>query len=866
MYFKPIKLMADRGSKTPIIDNHTPIFSWGAIHAIGTVHAMGTIHAMGTAHEGKGRFQSQCRVKVFDENIEIWDSQWVETAVQELKYHGIPFDSGKEYKWSVELLDNEGIHSQTEYGSFITALLEPWQASWIDCNGFPNRAAKYFRKSFKVSSELKRATLFVSGIGYHSVTVNGKVIDNSVLQPAFSDYSKRCYYVTLPIEQGVINVGENAIGIILGEGWRSENASYLNFIVDRKMTFTGNSQLTAQLLLETIDGEKEWIFTDKSWLCGEGAIRYSDIFIGEIFDANKEIMGWNLIGFDNSKGNFKPCEIVEKPVGQLCPQLIEPIKINAEYKPISITNPKDGIYVVDFGQNIAGVIKAVFPKMKKGTKITFRHAEMMQEDGIPYFAPLRDALATDQYIASGEENETYQPMFTYHGFRYLQIEGWSGIPDKASLKALALYTAIDTESFFNCSNQLINQIHKASIQTERANIHGITTDCPQRDERQGWLNDVTVRYEAMPYNFNVSRLFPKIIADIIDTQGEDGSITCTAPFVIGNRPADPVCSSFLIAGMQCLLHYNNLVIIQKAYYAFKAWNACLKAHTTDNLVNYSYWGDWAGPADCCIDDGVARGVSSKTPGVLMSSGYHYYNYKLLAEFAQRLGLEEEKEENLMAAQLVQEAFLKKWFDASTGVVATGSQGAQTFALWLGILPKESRELAARVLHEEVVKAGYRLTTANLCSRYIFDVLADYGYIEDAYKLIIREEYPSLGYMLANEATTIWERFELKKDTIMNSHCHPVLGAIEEWFYTRLAGIMPMETGWSKISIKPNIPEKMLYVNVVIDTIKGDVIVKWEKKYEQTLLHITIPFGSSAEVFLPSEVKNISSGYHTFEWK
>ncbi|MHB1485123.1 MAG: family 78 glycoside hydrolase catalytic domain [Saccharofermentanales bacterium] len=523
MWFKPVKLMTDRGSKMPVVDNNAPLFSWGAVH------------------EGKDRYQKKCRVKVYDGEGEIWDSRWVDHKNQEIRYAGKPFDSGKRYKWSVELSDNEDVISQTAVGGFVTALMEPWKAGWIDRNSSTTvtesklEAAKYFRKKFIITKTIKRAAIFVCGIGYHHITLNGKELDDSLLQPAFSDYSKRCYYVTIPIEPGAMNSGENAIGIIVGIGRRSTQAPYLKYTSDiSKVCYLGNSQLTAQLLIEYDNGEMEWILTDDSWLCGEGPVVYSDMCNGETYDNNRMIPDWNMPNF-NDPAKFQPAVPADDPGGKLSAQLVEPIKIMKRYRPVSITNPQEGLYVVDFGQNMAGIIQADFPVMEAGTVITFRYAELTKEDGMPYFEALRSALATDKYIASGTGQESYKPLFTYHGFRYVQIEGWAGIPEMNSITALAIYTDIENESFFDCSNQVINQIHKACLQTEKSNIHGIATDCPQRDERQGWLNDATVRFEEMPYNFNVGRLFPKIVTDILDSQDEDGAIGCTAPFVFAYK-------------------------------------------------------------------------------------------------------------------------------------------------------------------------------------------------------------------------------------------------------------------------------------------------------------------------------------------
>lgn len=446
------------------------------------------------------------------------------------------------------------------------------------------------------------------------------------------------------------------------------------------------------------------------------------------------------------------------------------------------------------------------------------------------------------------------------------VEGWHGIPSADNFKAVEIYTDIKNESYFKCGSPIANAVQECIVRTEKNNIHSIATDCPQRDERMGWLNDATVRFEEMPYNFNVGTLFSKIIDDIAAEQDENGAFTCTAPFVYGQRPADPVSSSFLIAAMENLLHCGNKADIQKHYKNFKAWNECLKEHSENGIVTLSHYGDWAGPADYCGDP-IDGPYSTVTPGILMSTGYHYYNYKLLERFAEILGDETEAQYNASEAERVKKAFLDKWWNEEEGIVDRGSQGSQAFALWLGILPENMQKSAARKLHEAVEAVGYRITTGNLTTRYLMDMLCKYGYTDDAWKILTREKYPSWGFMLQNGATTVWERFEFKRGSGMNSHDHPMYGSVGYWFYAYIAGLKPGKDGWQNFEVKPYLPSDLLYAEALVDTPYGNIYIKWQKQLGQTDVILEIPFGCSANVSLPwGEVVKAESGHHDYHYR
>jgi alpha-L-rhamnosidase len=409
---------------------------------------------------------------------------------------------------------------------------------------------------------------------------------------------------------------------------------------------------------------------------------------------------------------------------------------------------------------------------------------------------------------------------------------------------------------------LVNAIQKALIQTEKSNIHSILTDCPQRDERMAWMNDATVRFEETPYNFDIGRLFPKVVRDCMDVQDQQGAITCTAPFAFGARPADPVCTAYLMAGWQAYMHTGNLDILSEGYAGFKAWNMFLESKSENWIVNYSYYGDWAAPVYACQSEEYA--VSAVTPGILMSTGYFYFNELLLENIARQLGKRNEAAQHKVKSDKIRQAFLEKWWDPVTAKVGTGSQGCQSFALWLDILPQHDRQRAADRLHNDLVEKGYRFTTGNLCTRYMMDMLARYGYLEDAWLLVTREEYPSYGFMIQQEATTIWERFELKKNPTMNSHNHPMYGAIGYWFYAYLAGVIPLEPGWKVFQVAPMAPRNLLSASAEIETPYGDITVRWVKRYGELHLYINVPHGTKAEVKLPgNDMVTVEAGTHHF---
>ena len=804
--------------------------------------------------------QTACRVAVRTNQALLWDSGWVEQAEQSLLYVGKTLPSEERLTVSVAVRGKGGESLAKEEYFYISALCEA-SPDWITAPIDKKESVLYFKKEFEITKALRLATTYVSGIGYHALAVNGVSPDESLLEPPVSDFTKRVYFVMHPEVQGLLKVGKNVLTVKVAEGWRRNEGKYLDAIGDRVVDFFGQPQLSLLLHLVYEDGSEETVTVDESWLVGHGAVTQSNVFNGETYDANVLCADWDAVGVIPT-GFTRAVKVPE--TAEICrTSTMEPIRPQELYAPKSILPLGNGRVLVDFGQNIAGTVRLHMPQsMKKGARITLFHGEILENDGTISKATLREAACIDTYIAAGDGRDlaVWQPQFTYHGFRYVEVTGLT-LLSRSDITAVSFYTDIALDSEFTCGSATVNAIQKMIVQTEKANIHGILTDCPQRDERMGWMNDATVRFEETPYQFDIGAIFPKIVTDLADTQDADGAITCTAPRIYGERPADPVCSSFLLAALQAYRYTGNKQVLEENYPYFVRWQECLQEHADGDIVQYSHYGDWAAPVYACLggDHNIDATQNLYTPGIFMSTGYYYYNAKLLSVFAEILGKDADAKRYAKMAERIKNAMLAKWWDGESGKMATGSQGCQVFSLWLGILPEDKRPLAAKVLYEDLLAKNYKFTTGNLCTRYLFDVLTEYGYVDAAWKLMTSEEYPSYGYMLQNGATTVWERFELKREPAMNSHCHPMYGAVGYWLYAYIAGIKFAGAACERAIIEPYFPSELLSASARVETVKGMLSVSWRKQWGELSLIVSVPFGMTAEVRFDGKTTAVGSG-------
>lgn len=827
--------------------SQTPVISWAASSDIGGV-------------------QSGYSLTILQGGETLWETGWVENERgQSVVYGGKPFKRGSDIIVLLAVRSDAGEESEVLTCSFRYIGIDDWNADWVASPEDSERRAIYFHRLLKPSrpvGEISSVDAYICGLGYALLTVNGVAYQRVLpLSPSVSVYNKTAYYARSSIETyGADETGGFDIEIAVGDGWRRNDAEiFKTALGGRKIEFFGQPVMSALFEISYRDGEVERFVTGADWTWTYGPIVMNSLYDGVTFDARIH---------DNDE---KAVQVMPCPCEKLLPDTLQPIAYQEIYDARTIFSPSSGVYVFDFGQNIAGIPIIRLPKgMKAGQSITVTCHELLDEDGTLYTPTLRDAKCTDTYIASGEEDNpdsaVWMPEFTYHGFRYAQVTGWNGVPELSDITALALYTDVKNNSFFECGSALLNKIQQNVVQTEKSNIHSILTDCPQRDERMGWLNDATVRFTETPYNFNIGRLFPKILRDIRDGQRADGSIQCTAPYVFGGDPADPVCSSYLVAGMEAYRQTGDIRTLSEGYDGWAAWeNKLLSCHDESEpyLVNYSYYGDWASPSYACIYEEHAQ--SAVTPGVFMSSGYSYFNCLLLAFFADTLGFSSDAVKWRDTAEKIKAAILKKWWHEENAVMATGSQACQAFALWLDIIPAAKAAEAARVLRDDLAGHDYKLTTGNLCTLYMLETLTKFGYINEAYTLMVREEYPSFGYEIQNEATTIWERFELKKNPGMNSHNHPMYGSVGRWFYSGICGLTFSASDSSKATVDlPKLPEKLLSAQCGAETRFGMFGVRWVKRFGKHILYLTVPFGMTCAVNFLGVRKELSSGWHIIE--
>ncbi len=782
---------------------------------------------------------------------DFFDTGIVATAEQSFEYNGPALPQGEMIfvDLTVETKNDDSASEEFMIYSGVTDFTAPFITMPEDTG----RSVLHFKKKIKAKRNIAFATLYTCGIGYQRIEVDGEVVSDSMLDPVFSDYSQVCYYTVSPDFYEFFENGHSpTLDIYVAPGWRNTDSEHIKANTRRKIGFEGKTQLAAILYIKYENGTEERITTGEDWLVSYANTVSAHIFDGETYDARYV-------------EHFTKPVICDAPGGKFEPMTVQPITMNDVFYPVSMFKTADDTYVFDFGQNIAGFCPLpLYYGMKKGQNVKMKFAEILNDEtGELFMAPLRGAKATDTYIANGKEvnGEKWSPSYSYHGFRYMQLEGYGTIPNKKDFVAIAIYSDVDNSSDFRCGSPMVDRIHKNSVMTERANIHGILTDCPQRDERMGWLNDATVRFEVTPYNFDMGRLFPKIVKDIYENQQVRGAVTCTVPYVFGGNPGDPVCSAYLIAAYQSFLHYNDTKVIDEYFDGFAKWEDVLLSRSEDHIVNYSYYGDWASPVYACKAEEDAG--SAVTPGILMSTGYSYYNCKLLSEFASITGREDKVAYYNQLSEKIKEAFNKKWVDQETGIVATGSQGAHAFALWLDILPEGVKEKTAKHMRDDLVNNDYKITTGNLTTKYLFDMLAKYGYVNEAWTLLNRSEYPSIGFEINHEATTVWERFELKKNPGMNSHNHPMYGALDYFLHAYIAGIKPTDGGFKQVEINPYMPDTLLSCSDTVSTPYGDIEVKWVRRYGKKTLYLTVPFGVTAHVDFCGEKKTVKYGSYIF---
>ncbi len=730
-----------------------------------------------------------------------------------------------------------------EFGSKGTVLQGKYMGQYIHCQTL------YLRKEFEIKKEVHKARAYVCGLGLYELRLNGKKVGDRVLDPPQTDYGKIALYSTYDITESLKR--SNAVAVLLGNGRHIKNYGY------------GQPRLILQIQIEDEDGEREIIVSNKTWKVSYGPLLRDGLYYGEKYDARLEQPGWDEPGFDDSR--WEKAVVVSGP--KFISQTVQPIRVAARLKAKRLSSPKSNTYIYDFGQNFAGWVR-LSVRGPRGTEVKLRHAELVHDDGTLNPAPNQNAEATDVYILKGEGLEVYEPRFTYHGFRYVEVTGFPGIPTLENIEGCLVHTDVEKVGGFFCSDDLINRIHRNILWGQLSNLMGIPTDCPQRDERHGWLGDAHLSAEEAMFNFDMAAFYTKYLRDIQLAQKEDGSLPDTVPYYIGRLyPADPAWgSAYIILAWLMSMFYGDIRILEEHYVSLKKYVKFLikkaEGHIQRKLGKY---GDWCPPGSI---------VPKRTPLELTSTWYYCHDVLLLSKIAGILCRKDDALRFRALAGKIKEAFNRnflvddqykaQWLSPTE---RNPNQTSNILPLYLDMVPKKKKgKVLKRLLQSIIRDQDCHLDTGILGTRYLLDVLSESGLGEVAFKVVTQKTYPGWGYMVEEGATTLWERWEKITGGGMNSHNHIMLGSVDAWFYRVIAGLSSLSPGWKRIRIEPPVIEGLDYATARVRTVSGEVHVSWKRQQNSFELIALIPVGSSAEIHLPLLAKNsLIKESHTIVW-
>jgi alpha-L-rhamnosidase len=821
----------------------------------------------------RNQFQTAYEIIVSDNekdfksgNGNLWTTGKINNTQNiQLVYGGKSLLSFTRYYWQVKVYNQDGLASEwSEPAFFETAMLnaDEWKAAWIsDGSLTPQRDEDYYkddrmpllRKEFVASKKISSARLYISGLGYYEAYLNGKKIGDHVLDPGFTSYKKEVLYAMYDVTT-LLKKGNNIAGIMLGNGWWNPLPFEFFGRWDlRNYQQTGRPCVKAELHLRYADGTEDKIITDENWQTKPGPVTHNNVYLGEQYDARLEQKNWNTVNAD--KTGWKNAAIAKGPSGGLTMQMQPAIKITRVIKPLSVKQFKPGVFIVDMGQNFAGVAN-IKVKGPKGKTIVLRYGETLFEDGS---VNLMTAVATqikkggikggpgapetawqeDDYTLKGGDVEEWHPRFTFHGFRYIELSGWPGTPTVNDIEGLRMNADLPANGSFACSNDLFNQLHEVIQWTFLSNVFSVQSDCPGR-EKMGYGGDMVATANSFIYNYNMANFYSKAIKDFANEQQPDGGITEIAPFTgIADRgyggDSGPLGWELAFAFMQKQLYdfYGDKRIIENNYEAFKRQLTFLQSKAVDNLF---YWD---------ISDHEA--IDPK-PEALTASAFYYHHALLGAEFAGILGKTTDSVKYARLALHIKSAIVEKFLVPNTGRFDNGTQSAQLFALWYQLSPQKNNSI--KVLMDELNRHNWHLSTGIFSTKMFFDVLRQNDMNETAFKIANQRDYPGWGYMMINGATTLWEAWH-EPGTVYSAN-HPMFGSIEEWFYRSLLGINPAAPGFEQIIIKPQPAGDINWAKGSYHSVRGEIISEWKKDNNGFNLKVSIPANTRATIYIPSK--------------
>jgi alpha-L-rhamnosidase len=734
---------------------------------------------------------------------------------------------------------------------------------WISLPGHDSERlppAQYLRARFTVSGEVAHATLTTTARGVYEAYINGARVGDALLEPGWTDYDKRIHYRRFDVS---VQTGDNVIAAVVAPGWYAGGVGFK----DTYKVYGARAQFLAELDIQYTDGSHAIISTDAGWRGStRGAIRQADLLQGEIYDARMDFVGWGSPGFDDS--GWQPVQTHAHQFAALMENPAPPVRIIRELRPISADARPDGAVILDLGQNMVGHVR-VSAGGAPGHTIRLRFAEVLTPDGDLYTANLRSAAQTDTLILDGAPI-TWRPRFTFHGFRYVEVIGMTADEALAGIVGEVVHSDTPFVGTFACSNAMVNQLQQNIEWGQRGNFLSVPTDCPQRDERMGWLADAQIFMRTATYNADVESFFVKWMDDVADAQFLNGAFPDVAPRVVVMTEGAPAwADAGIIVPWTLWQVYGSTNVIMHYYGTMARYMGFLEAANPGYLraarMGNNY-GDWLSIGDETSQQLVTRSVDGEdfvyseplppanTPKDVLATAYWAYDARLMAEMAEAIGYNPTPFRETF--ERVKAAFNAAYVQPD-GRIAGDTQTAYVLALHFDLLPEELRPLAAQRLVADIERRGGHLSTGFVGVGYLCPVLTRFGYVDVAYRLLLNDTYPSWGYSIRHGATTIWERWDGWtedrgfQNPNMNSFNHYSLGSIGQWLYQTVAGIDNEAPGFTQVRIRPRPGGGLTWARGEYGSKRGKIASLWRIEGERFTLRVEIPPDTSASVWLPT---------------
>ncbi len=849
----------------PVIDTPTPLFSW----------------QLQAGPENKNILQTAYHIQVGSSSEQLtkgrklfWDSGRVQSEQSiQVPYSGPELSSRQRLYWRIKVWDNQGHESPwSDIQHWEMGMLQAsdWNAQWISPSW--EEAEKelnppaMLRKSFSLKKNIHKARLFITAHGIYEAHLNGQKVSKELFRPGWTSYQHRLEYQTYDVTR-LLTSGQNAIGVYLGDGWYRGNFGFGH----NWNPYGTKTALLAQLEIEYENGKKETISTDDSWKATTGPIRMSSFYHGETYDARLEDPQWATIEYDAN--NWKEVMVADHPKGRLiCPET-EPVKRIQEIKPDSIFQTPKGETVIDFGQNMVGWVK-IKVSGSRGDTVMLRHAEVLDQEGNFYLGNIRSAQQKIIYILKGEEEEIFEPHFTFQGFRYVRVDKFPGDLTADKLSAVVIHTALEKTGAFECSNPLINQLQHNILWGQKGNYLEIPTDCPQRDERMGWTGDVQVFAATGSFNYDSYTFLSKWLKDLKADQLDNGSVPYVIPDIHYKNGSTGWGDASAIVPWALYLKYGDKGILERQYNSMKEWVGYLEKLAGDNhlVQDGAHFGDWM----YFVHPLHNEPKPGHTDIDLIATAYFARSARLTAKTAAVLGQLDEQKRYEALFKSIKKAFQYE-FVTSSGRLSPNSQTAYVLALSFDLLEEEQIPKAVNYLVDNIKKRDFHLSTGFLGTPLLCHVLSEHGHTDIAYKLLLQETFPSWLYPIKLGATTMWERWDgiepdgSFQEVYANSFNHFAKGAVGDWMYSVVGGIRHDEKypAYKHIIIKPEPSPELAYAKAELESPYGLIRSYWKYQEGKLLLEVVIPPNTTAAIYLPhasgeEEVVEVGSGRYFFE--